>query len=111
MLKASQSPAQIATMPMLSGVPASPVVSPRRFAPDYAVHVARSQLLPLECSQFDHLHVLAIVSESSGDFTANLKAPLIINLDRRLGRQVITTDEQPLALPLPTAVQRLRKSA
>ncbi|HMC10031.1 MAG TPA: flagellar assembly protein FliW, partial [Pirellulaceae bacterium] len=46
------------------------------------------------------------------DLTLNLKAPLIINLDRRLGRQVITTDEQPVALPLvPAPPALLRKSA
>src|SRR5262245_13619469 len=90
---------------------ALPVVSPRRFQPSYAVHVARSQLLPLELSQFDQLYVLAVVSQSDGDLTLNLKAPLIINLDRRLGRQVITTDDQPLALPLLAAPVLLRKSA
>src|SRR5438445_2040597 len=37
-----------------------PVVSPRRFAPGYAVHVSRGQLLPLEFSQFDQAYVLTI---------------------------------------------------
>src|SRR5437773_605618 len=37
---------------------ALPVVSPRRFAPEYAVHVGRGQLLPLEFSQFDQAYVL-----------------------------------------------------
>jgi len=91
---------------------ALPVVSPRRFLADYSVHVGRGQLMPLEFSQFDQAYVLAIVSESDGDLTLNLKAPLIINLDRRLGRQVITTDNQPVALPLATtAPTLLRKSA
>jgi flagellar assembly factor FliW len=90
------------------------VVSPRRFAPEYAVHIVRGQLAPLEFSQFDQAYVLTVVSKSDGDLTLNLKAPLIINLDRRLGRQVITADEQPVALPLPVATQQpalLRKSA
>lgn len=91
---------------------ALPVVSPRRFAPHYSVHVSRGQLLPLEFSQFDHAYVLAVVSKSDGDLTLNLKAPLIVNLDRRLGRQVITCDEQPVALALPTSCPALlRKSA
>ena len=91
---------------------ALPVVSPRRFAPQYRIHVARGQLVPLEFSQFDQAYVLSVVSQSDGDLTLNLKAPLIINLDRRLGRQVITCDDQPvaLALPLPTPAL-LRKSA
>jgi flagellar assembly factor FliW len=91
---------------------ALPVVSPRRLVPDYSVRVARGQLGPLEFSQFDQIYVLAIVSESDGDLTLNLKAPLVINLDRCLGRQIITTDDQPLALPLTTiAPTLLRKSA
>jgi flagellar assembly factor FliW len=89
-----------------------PVVSPRRFAPDYSVHLNRGQLLPLEFSQFDEAYVLAVVSQSDGDLTLNLKAPLIINLDRRLGRQVITSDDQPVALALQTAAPLVwRKSA
>jgi flagellar assembly factor FliW len=91
---------------------ALPVVSPRRFLPEYSVHVGRGQLLPLEFSQFDQAYVLAIVSQSDGDLTLNLKAPLIINLDRRLGRQVITSDEQPVALALnPAPPVVWRKSA
>jgi flagellar assembly factor FliW len=88
------------------------VVSPRRFVPGYAVHVGRGQLLPLEFSQFDQAYILTIVSASDGDLTINLKAPLIINLDRRLGRQVVTNDEQSVAMPLATTPPRiLRKSA
>jgi flagellar assembly factor FliW len=91
---------------------ALPVVSPRRFTPDYRVHVAKGQLVPLEFSQFDQAYVLSIVSQSDGDLTLNLRAPLIINLDRRLGRQVITTDEQPVAQILAAAPPTLmRKSA
>ncbi len=90
---------------------ALPVVSPRRFAPEYSVHVSRGQVVPLEITQFDQLYVLAVVSSSDGDLTLNLKAPLIINLDRRMGRQVITNDDQPVAMPLVPAGARLRKSA
>jgi flagellar assembly factor FliW len=91
---------------------AVPVISPRRFVPDYAVRLARGQLAPLEFSQFDQVFVLAVVSQSDGDLTVNLKAPLVINLDRRLGRQIITSDDQPVALPLTiNAPALLRKSA
>ncbi len=91
---------------------ALPVVSPRRLLPEYSVRVARGQLTLLEFSQFDQVFVLSIVSQSDGDLTLNLKAPLVINLDRRLGRQIITSDDQPVALPLTiTAPTLLRKSA
>lgn len=85
---------------------ALPVVSPRRFQPGFQVHVTRGQLIPLEMSHFDQAYVLVVVSKSDDDLTLNLKAPLIINLDRRVGRQIITIDEQPIALPLPRSGQR-----
>jgi flagellar assembly factor FliW len=91
---------------------ALPVVSPRRFAPQYQVRLTRGQLAPLELSQFDQAYVLAIVSRSDDALTLNLKAPLLINLGRRIGRQVITTDDQPLALELTSrSAAPLRKSA
>jgi flagellar assembly factor FliW len=91
---------------------ALPVVSPRPFAEGYQVRVTRGQLAALELSQFDQAYVLSIVSKCDDELTLNLKAPLIVNLDRRLGRQVITCDEQPLAMPLvPPAAAPLRKIA
>lgn len=114
LLSDEENPALAWLQSISRGDVALPVVSPRRFAPEYAVHVVRGQLATLEFSQFDHAYVLTVVSKSDGDLTLNLKAPLIINLDRRLGRQVITADEQPVALPLPHAPSQpalLRKSA
>jgi len=91
---------------------ALPVVSPRRFVPGYQVRVARTQLQPLELAQFDSAFVLSIVSKDGPSLTVNLKAPLVVNLDRRLGRQVITTDEQPVALAIGQPLRSLlRKSA
>jgi len=43
--------------------------------------------------------------------TLNLRGPVIINLNRRIGRQLITSDEQPLQLALPRIPLRLRKIA
>ena len=90
---------------------ALPVVSPRRFVPDYQVRVNRKQLAPLELSAPDEAFVLTVVSRNDGRLTLNLKAPLIINLDRRLGRQVVTNDEQPLQLDLAPAPASYRRSA
>jgi flagellar assembly factor FliW len=91
---------------------ALPVVSPRRFVPHYAVRLSRGQLAPLEFSHSDQVFVLNVVSQSDGDLTLNLKAPLVINLDRRIGRQIITTDDQPVALTIDNPFQSLlRKSA
>jgi flagellar assembly factor FliW len=90
---------------------ALPLVSPRRFIPHYRVCLARNQLTPLEMAALDQAFVLVVLSRNQGVLTMNLKAPVIINLDRRIGRQVVTCDEQPLQLELPKSVVRLRKIA
>jgi flagellar assembly factor FliW len=90
---------------------ALPLVSPRRFVPSYQVRLARGQLTPLELAALDHAFVLTILGKHQGEVTVNLKAPVIINLDRRIGRQVVTCDEQPLQLRLPREALPLRKSA
>lgn len=90
---------------------ALPLVSPRLFIPDYRVSIGRNQLTPLELAALDQAFVLNVLNRNQGQLTINLKAPVIINLDRRIGRQVVTNDEQPLQMALPTATVRLRKSA
>lgn len=90
---------------------AVPVISPRRFLPGYQIRVGRSQLESLELSAPDLAYVLVIVSRNDQALTVNLKAPLIVNLDRRIGRQVVTNDDQPLAHQLGAISRSLRKSA
>ncbi|MEX2111979.1 MAG: flagellar assembly protein FliW [Pirellulales bacterium] len=75
-------------------------VSPRRFVPDYDVRVPRSELAPLLLESIDEAHVLVVLSKSEHGITLNLKAPLVINLRRRLGRQVIHNADEPLQYEL-----------
>jgi flagellar assembly factor FliW len=86
------------------------VVSPRRFVPDYDVRIGRSELSPLALDSPDEAHVLVILSKSEAGITLNLKAPLVINLPRRLGRQVIHNADEPLQYELVGA-EPLRKIA
>lgn len=87
------------------------VVSPRRFVPDYQVRVSRTQLKGLELGTTDDAHVLAVLGKGESGLTLNLKAPVIVNLAARLGRQVITNDEQPLQMELTRANASVRKIA
>lgn len=87
------------------------VVSPRRYAPDYRLRIDRQQLATLQLGELDRTFVLCAVARNGESLTANLRAPIVINLDRRLGRQVVSVDEQPLQWELPVEVQLLRKSA
>ena len=59
------------------------VVSPRRFVPDYRMRVARRELEPLHLDQIGRAQVLVIVGRTERCLTLNLKAPIVINLDRR----------------------------
>jgi flagellar assembly factor FliW len=90
---------------------ALPLISPRRFVPSYQVRITRNQLTPLELAALDKAFVLTVVTRNHGRLTVNLKAPIIINLDRRVGRQVVVSDDQPLQLELPATTPALRKSA
>jgi flagellar assembly factor FliW len=86
------------------------VVSPRRFVPEYQMRVSKGELTPLDLADVRSAQVLTIVGKNQDGVTLNLKAPLVINLERRMGRQVITNGDQPLQYPLnrPTP---LRKTA
>jgi len=88
------------------------VVSPRRYVPGYEIRVPRTELLQLQLAAIDQAYVLTLVSSHDGELTTNLKAPLLINLDRRLGRQLVCTDDQPMQFRLATSLTtQLRKSA
>lgn len=80
---------------------ALPVVCPRIFFPDYRVHVQRRHLASLHLRADAEIYVVTTVAGHVGKLTTNLRAPVLINLDRRLGCQLITDNDQPLRQPLP----------
>jgi flagellar assembly factor FliW len=90
---------------------ALPVVSPRRFVPDYRFRTYRSELAPLELASLDDTQVLAIVSQHDGRLTLNLKAPILVNVKTRTARQIVVNDDHPLQFALPSGVSRMKKSA
>lgn len=87
------------------------VVSPRRFIPNYQVRLTPSELEPVHLVNLDQAYVLCIVSRNDNRLTMNLRAPVIINLDRKLGAQIMTTDDQPLQYPFAELTSNLRQSA
>lgn len=87
------------------------VVSPRRFVPDYRARVARRELEPLELEATDDAHVLVIVGKTGRSVTLNLKAPVVINLDRCLGRQVVTNGSMPVGFELSHETAAIKKIA
>ena len=90
---------------------ALPVVSPRRFVEDYQVRLEPKDVESLQLSSVEQAYVLGVVSRDEDTLTLNMRAPLVINLDRRIGCQVVTVDPQPMRYELTTLPTRLRKSA
>jgi flagellar assembly factor FliW len=87
------------------------VVGPRRFVPGYRVRVARRELEPLKLDDVGAAQVLVVVGRTDRSVTLNLKAPLVINLQRRLGRQVVANGELPLRHELGGAQPMLKRIA
>ena len=87
------------------------VVSPRRFVPDYQVRIPRSELAPLAIADIRQAQVVVVVVTSDTSLTLNLKAPIVINLEARSGRQVVASGELPMQYQLASDRTPLKKSA
>lgn len=71
--------------------------------PEFRVEVSDEGLAELEVSQTDPLLIMAVVTIPSGkpeQATANLRAPLVVNLRTRKGKQLILHESIPLHYPL-----------
>jgi flagellar assembly factor FliW len=87
------------------------VTNPQRFVSDYRVRVSRRDLAPLQIDTLADAHVLVIVGKNDGALTLNLKAPLVVNLPRRLAAQVVARDEHPLQYEVMPFAGPLKKIA
>ena len=87
------------------------VVSPRRFVPDYQLRVDRCDLRTLALRSPGDAEVVVIASRQPSGITLNLRAPLVINVDQRLGCQVVAKDEHPVQYPLDLQNLKLRRIA
>ena len=80
------------------------VADPFAVIPGYAVDIPDAELAPLGPATPADLLVLVIVTLGAGGAaTANLRAPLVLNVATRQGRQVVLADDrlsitEPLAL-------------
>jgi flagellar assembly factor FliW len=71
------------------------VADPRMFKPDYTVNVTAMQLDPLLLTDLTKATVWVIltVPEDPTKMTANLQGPLVVNLEKKLGAQVVINEE------------------
>jgi flagellar assembly factor FliW len=82
------------------------VVSPRRFVPDYQVRVAKREIAPLGLESPNDAQVLVIISNVGGALALNLKAPLVIHLAERVGRQIVARDDHAVQHRLQATSRR-----
>lgn len=77
---------------------AFPVMSPHVVKPDYAPNVSEELVSGLGETKEDNLFVLVTVTvpRKVEDFSVNLKAPVIINMDTLKGVQLIVEDDYPV---------------
>jgi flagellar assembly factor FliW len=73
---------------------AFPVLEPELFAGNYTVKLARNDLeaLQLKTEEGSRNYAIITIPENVTEMTANLKAPIIINIQKRLGRQCVLQD-------------------
>lgn len=77
---------------------AFPVMLPHAVVEDYNPNVNESMLMPLGTLNEDNTYVLVTVTvpKKIEDFSVNLKAPIIINMDNHKGVQLIVEDDYPV---------------
>lgn len=91
------------------------IVSPRRFVPDYRARVSARDLSPLGLPEGTQPQVVVTVSQNVSargekQLTLNLKAPLVVCLETKVGRQVVAKDDHPVRHWLAPS-ESLRRSA
>jgi flagellar assembly factor FliW len=68
-------------------------------------------LSPLALADVRQAQVVVVVGRNGTSLTLNLKAPIVINLENRTGRQVVASGDLPLQYELGQEQPPLKKSA
>jgi flagellar assembly factor FliW len=88
------------------------VVDPCRFVPEYRLRTSQRELARLDLGSTSEAEVLVTVIRTERGLALDLKAPVVINRRRRLGRQVVSQDNVPLQYLVEGAgVRAMRKTA
>ena len=83
---------------MDDGDVAFPVADPIQLKEDYKPLVNEEIIAPLGEMTEDNTYILVTVTvpKKVEDFSVNLKAPIVINMDTNKGAQIITEDDYPV---------------
>ncbi len=80
-----------------------PILEPKIFKPDYIVRLSAAELRELRLESIKHASVFTILTIPSSlvEMTANLKAPLVINIKEKTAKQVVLQEnDQPIKHPM-----------
>ena len=77
---------------------AFPVADPLTVKEDYLPSVNEEMLVPLGEMKEENTYILVTVTvpKKVEDFSINLKAPIVINMETHKGAQIITEDDHPV---------------
>ena len=75
---------------------AFPILEPKIFKPDFAVKLLPAELTSLELDNLNNASVYTILTipQVVTDMSANLKAPIIINNQSKVARQIVLQDSK-----------------
>jgi len=82
--------------------------------PDFAKHITEDSVMDLALNEDDQVSISVIVTIPPGrpdQATANFRAPIVVNLRTRIGKQIILHESIPLHVPLIPAEQETEESA
>ena len=79
------------------------ILDPALFHPDYNINVPADALAEIRAEEGDDLAlvvILTIPSDDPGRITANLRGPLVISHQTKLGKQLVLSESFPTRYPL-----------
>lgn len=92
---------------------AFPVMMPHIVKEDYSPNVSDELIAPLGELTEENTYILVTVTvpKKVEDFTVNLKAPIVINMDTNKGVQVIVEDDYPVKFRVYEILQARKEKA
>lgn len=75
---------------------AFPIIEPKIFKPDYAVKLLPAELASLNLENLNNTSIYTILTipQDVTEMSANLKAPIVINNETRMARQIVLQDSK-----------------
>ena len=70
------------------------VTDPALWVPDFQANVRKDQMEELGMAKLEDAQVLVIVNKRDDLLTANLQGPLVVNVDGRMGMQLVLAEKR-----------------